>query len=83
MEDFLSENFTPNNLELIETLKEEIRYLTNKNVTKMYIIKSLIENQATDHVKATRTPKVCQRDTAIQTELIPKTWPQEEISVVI
>ena len=30
MEDFRSENFAPNNLELIETLKEEIRYLRKK-----------------------------------------------------
>ena len=42
-------------------------------------IKSLTENQATDHVKATTTPKVHQRDTAIQTEVISNTWPQEEI----
>ena len=79
VEDFRSENVTPNNLELIEILKEEISYLRNENITKTYIIKSLTENQATDHVKATTTPKVHQRDTAIQTEVIPKTWPQEEI----
>ena len=35
--------------------------------------------QATDHVKAITTPKVHQWDTAIQTEVITKTWPQEEI----
>ena len=58
---------------------EEICYLRNENITKTHIIKSLTENQATDHVKATTTPKVHQRDTAIQTEVIPKTWPQEEI----
>ena len=79
MEDFRLENVTPNNLELIETLKEQIGYLRNENITKTCIIKSLTENQATDHVKATTTPKVHQRDTAIQTEVIPKTWPQEEI----
>ena len=75
MEDFRSENFTPNNLELIETLKEEIRYLRNENITKTYIIKYLTENEATDHVKETLTPKVRQRDTAIQAELIPETSP--------
>ena len=80
VEDFRSENFTPNNLELIETLKEEIRYLRKENITKTYIIKSLTENQATNHIKSTTTPKVHQRDTAFQTELIPKTWPQEEIT---
>ena len=32
-----------------------------------------------DHIKATTTPKVHQRDTAIQTKVIPKTWSQEEI----
>ena len=32
--DFCSENVTPNNLELTETLKEEIRYLRNENITK-------------------------------------------------
>ena len=79
VEDFRLENVTPNNLELIETLKEEIRYLRNENITKTCIIKSLTENQATDHVKAITTPKVHQRDTAIQTEVITKTWPQEEI----
>ena len=68
MEDFRSENITPNNLELIETLKEKMRYLRNENITKTYVIKSLTENQATDHVKATTTPKVHQRDTAIQTK---------------
>ena len=63
---------TPNNLELIETLKEEIRYLRNENITKTC-------NQAIDHVKEITTPKVHQRDTAIQKEVITKTWPQEEI----
>ena len=57
VEDFRSENSTPNNLELIETLKEEIRYLRNENITKTYIIKSLTENQATDHVKETTHQK--------------------------
>ena len=58
---------------------EEICYLRNENITKTHIIKSLTENQATDHVKATTTPKFHQRDTAIQTEVTPKTWSQEEI----
>ena len=80
VEDFRSENFTPNNLELIETLKEQIPYLRNENITKTYIIKSLTENQTTDHVKETTTPKVHQRDTVIHTELILKTWPQEVIT---
>ena len=66
VEDFRSENFKPNNLELIETLKDEICYFRNKNITKAYIIKSLTENQATDHLKETTTPKVCQRNTARQ-----------------
>ena len=79
VEDFRLENVTANNLELIETLKEEIRYLRNENITKTCIIKSLTENQAIHHVKAITTPKVHQRDTAIHTEVIPKTWPQEEI----
>ena len=83
VEEFRLENVTPNNLELIETLKEEIRYLRNENITKTCIIKSLTENQATDHVKATTSPKVHQQDTAIQTEVIPKTWPQEEIPTQI
>ena len=77
MEDFRLENVTPNNLELIETLKEEIRYLRNENITKTCITKSLTENQAIDHVKAIKTPKVHQRDNAIQTEVITKTLPQE------
>ena len=81
MEDFRSEKVTPNNLELTETLKEEIRYLRNKNITKTYIIKSLTENKATDHVKATATPKAHQRDTAITKEVIPKTRPQEEVTL--
>ena len=80
MEDFRLENVTPINLELIETLKEEIPYLRNENITKACIIKPLFENKATDHVKAIATPKVHQRDTAIQTEVFTKTWPQEEIS---
>ena len=42
-------------------------------------MKSLFENQARNHVKATTTPKVHQRDTAIQTEVIPNTWLQAEI----
>ena len=81
VEEFRLENVTPNNLELIESLKEEIRYIRNENITKTCIIKSLNENQATDHVKATTTTtlKVHQQDTAIQTEVIPKTWPREEI----
>ena len=80
VEEFRLENVTPNNLELIESLKKEIRYIRNENITKTCIIKSLNENQATDHVKATTTTlKVHQQDTAIQTEVIPKTWPREEI----
>ena len=55
---FAQKTLTPNNLELTETLKEEIRYLRNENITKTYIMKSLFENQARDHVKATTTPKV-------------------------
>ena len=73
MKDFCSKSVTPNNLELIETLKEDRRYLRDENITETYIIKSLTKNQATDHVKATTTPKVHQRATAIQTEPIPKT----------
>ena len=76
---FAQKTLTPNNLELTETLKEEIRYLRNENITKTYIMKSLFENQARDHVKATTTPKVHQRDTTIQTEVIPNTWLQAEI----
>ena len=73
VEDFRSKNSTPNNIELIETLKKEIRYLRRENITKTYIIKPLTENQATGHVKATTTPKVHQQDIVIQTEVIPKT----------
>ena len=77
MEDFYSQNVTPNNRELTETLKEKIRYLRNENTTKTYIIKSLTENQTTGYAKATTTTKVHQQDTAIQTDVTPKTWPQE------
>ena len=59
VEDFRSENVKPN-LELNETLKEEIRCLRNENITKTNI-KSLTENQATGDVKATTTPKVRKR----------------------
>ena len=76
VEDFRSQNFTPNNIELIETLKEEICYLRNENITKTHIIKSLTENQATGLVKATTTPNDHQQDTAIEIEVTPKTWPQ-------
>ena len=67
MEDFHSKNVTRNNLELIETLKEEIRRkdLRNKNLTKIYIIKSLSKNQATGYVKATVAPKDHYQNTAI------------------
>ena len=57
-DDFRLENVIPNNLELIEILKEEILYLSNENVTKTCIIKSLTENQVIDHVKAITTAKV-------------------------
>ena len=77
VEDFRSENVTPNNLELIKTLNEEIRYLRNENITKAYIIKSLTENQATTHVKVTTTPKVHQQDTAILADIILLTRSQE------
>ena len=40
MEDYCSENATPNNLELIESLKEGMRYLRIENLTKTYIIKA-------------------------------------------
>ena len=43
-------------------------------------MKSLTENQATAHVKATTTPKAHQQGTAIQTELIPKTCPSDKIT---
>ena len=49
VEDFRSQNATPNNLELIETLKEETRYLRNENITKTNFIKFLTENQATSY----------------------------------
>ena len=47
VEDFCPQSVTPNNLEHIETLKGEIRYLRNENTTKINILKSLTENQAT------------------------------------
>ena len=75
MAEFRSQNVTPNN---VIQIKEEIRYLRNENITKTCIIKSLTENQATGHGKAATTPKVKQQDAAIQTEVTPKTWPQEE-----
>ena len=55
----------------------------NDNIAKTYITKFLNENQATGHVKATTTSNVyenvhCQTYTAIQTEVTPKTRPQEE-----
>ena len=78
MEDFRSQNIISNNLELVETLKGEMHYLRKKNITKTYIIKPLTENQAIGHVKATTSTKVNQQGTAIQTEVTPKTWPQEE-----
>ena len=68
-----SENVTPNNLELIEALKDKMCYYRNENLTKAYITKVLTENQATDHVKTTTTPKIHQQDTAVQKEVIPKT----------
>ena len=46
VEGFRLQNITPNNLELIKTLKKEIRYLRNENITKTCITKSLTENQA-------------------------------------
>ena len=64
----------------MKTLKDEIRDLRNENIRKTYIIKSSTENQAKGHVKATLTPNVHQQDTAIQTEVVPTTWPQEEIT---
>ena len=78
MAEFRSQNVTPNN---VIQIKEEIRYLRNENITKTCIIKSLTENQATGHGKAATTPKVKQQDAAIQTEVTPKTWPQEEINL--
>ena len=80
VEDFRSQNVTLNNLELIETLNEEMRYLRNKNMTKTNIIKSLTENQATGHIKATATPNAHQQGTAIQAEVTLKTCPQEGIT---
>ena len=79
MEDFRLENVTLNNLELIENSRKELRYLRNENIAETCIIKSLTENQAIDHVKAIATPKVHQQDIAIQTEVISKAWPQEEM----
>ena len=49
VEDFRSQNATSNNLELIETSKEEIRYLRNGNITKTNFIKFLTDNQATSY----------------------------------
>ena len=64
----------------MKTLKDEIRYLRNKNIRKTYIITSSTENQTKGHVKATTKPNVHQYDTAIQTEKTPTTGPQEEIT---
>ena len=47
VEDFRPQSFTPNNLEHIETLKGEIRYLRNENTAKINLLKSLTENKAT------------------------------------
>ena len=38
MKDIRSETVAPSNLELIEPLKQEIRYLRNENLTKTSII---------------------------------------------
>ena len=40
----------------------------------------MTENQATDYIKTTTTPKIHQQHTVIQKEVIPKTRPQEEIT---
>ena len=37
VKDFCSENITPNNLELMETVEKEIGYLRNENITKTYV----------------------------------------------
>ena len=60
MKEIHSEIAAPNNLELVETLKEEIRYLTNENLTKTSIMKFLTEKQA---VETTLTPRIHQLDT--------------------
>ena len=49
VEHFRSQSATSNNLELIETSKEQIRYLRNGNITKTNFIKFLIDNQATSY----------------------------------
>ena len=61
VEDFRSENVTPNNLKLIETLKGEIPYLRNKNIAKTSFIKYLTQSQGKVHVKATITPNIHQQ----------------------
>ena len=55
VEHFHSENVTPNNLELIEALKEEVGYLKNEKITKTYIIKSLIKRPLTGHCHPDRS----------------------------
>ena len=77
MEDIRSENVAPINLELIEALKEEIKYLRDEHLTKASFITILTEKQ-TLTVETTLTPKIHQLDTQTQNKVTSKTWPQEE-----
>ena len=54
--------------------KMQIKKMYHGSAWEPYLPPQLI-----DHIKLIITPKVHQRDTAIQTEVILKTWPQEEM----
>ena len=75
VEDIRSETVAPDNLELIEAIKEEIRYLRNKNLTKIYIINILTEKQT---VETKSTSRIHQLDKQTQEEVTLETRPQEE-----
>ena len=75
VDDIRSETVAPNNLELIEALKEEIRHLSNENSIKTYILKMLTQKQAS---KTTLTPRLHQLDPQTQKEVTPKTRQQVE-----
>ena len=77
VEDIRSENVAANNLEVIEALKEEIKYIRDENLTKASFITILTEKQ-TLTVETTLTPKIHQLDTQTQNKVTSKTRPQEE-----
>ena len=68
IEDLQGQKATPNHSVFTESLKEELLYLSNENLTKTQIIKTIIENQ--------HLPSTSSKQTSSNTKELSTTHPE-------